>query len=229
METRTKVIITGVLLFIIGLPVLFYINLAIGFGSSEGEYYRIANAKINFRSFAIDSNLTKQLKFIRGVDSSSEKALLINFELEYYSYKSAGNFGLYAARAPGQKGSKELIEQIDIYAINNKKNQTLDASSFFKLPDRLKLQGTKNNDNSYYEYGISDSVLNMVYVFEDLTDFKDRFNASKGSLFYWDIDQTPLVFFIKKEVLDTIEFNKLTRWYLQIKMSDGKIINCSDR
>lgn len=62
METRTKIIISGIILLVIGLPVLFFIQLARGFSSSAGEYYRIVGARI-----AVLSNgrvLEDHLKFI---------------------------------------------------------------------------------------------------------------------------------------------------------------------
>ncbi len=226
MERRTIIIILAILFFVVGIPLIFFIELVNGFGSSSGDYYKFQNADIQIATieFNSDSSVIQKITNINKIDTNNQNAFYIRFETEFYSNIQSSNSSLQAAHAPGQYGCQEKIDSLSLYVIDEKTNKKINFSDYIELPSNSRLITTESENKYCQMLKVNDSLYQEIYIFENLKDFQNKFNSSKGQLFDFMLYNTPLLFFFNKNFANNLDSS--FDLHLFIKMTNGQIINC---
>lgn len=152
MEKRTSIILGFILFFLIGLPILFYITLAMSFGSCSGEYYKITNIKSlllekeNFYTEYYEQSICN-FKSVKKIDTTKTVYIAIKFDVDYYTqnYSLHNPSSLNASIEPGFKGTKEKINDIKVELFDYLTEKTIDIKS---LIENLKTSEFRKNSSA---------------------------------------------------------------------------------
>ena len=231
MEKRTKIIIATVILFVVGLPLFIYIQIAQGFGSSSGDYFKISDLYITLISPTNkpDSANFKFFNKITNVDTTNQIALCLYLSTDYYSSKINYGSTLMAALEPGTKGSKEKIKTISTTILDLKTKKENEINLQMYTPTDIKTFNDNSENSLFKEFKtcIRDEGFEYAILFENFDDFKNKFNSYSADLSHFGIRETPVIFFLDKSSFKNIDSTyKLT---LKFLMTDNTTISASTK
>lgn len=220
MERRTLIIIAGILLFVIGIPLLFMLTFVTGNGNDK--YWKINNTGI----FIIqkDSTTTEYYHTIRqkeAIDTIKALRALIYFDTEFYAELKQTNSTLSAATEPGILGNPQKIKTLQILYSDFYKEEYKDISKLLSNDTTLDYNSLIQSDfQLFHEYhGTLGYHEKNALLFKDPNQFVTYFNADNKDLNWIGEENTFLSFNIDNKVFSTS--NSLFKIKILIEFSDN--------
>jgi hypothetical protein len=224
-ESRTKIIITTVVGLVIGLPLLFYIMLAMSFGSTAGDYFKISSVSIVLLEGedCNDSTGCVGLNPADTIDPQKHNAFFLWFDQDYYSQRLNYGSSLMAAIEPGLEGCKEKIQSLSLKLVDSKTKQETDISQFVFMPAQMHAEMYSSEHPTKKARVNFGKKEREILFFTDFNDFKNQFNYNSYDVHHCGLHQDPVLFYIKPEA-----FSKTNSSFLMVftvLMSDGKLVS----
>jgi len=211
---------------VVGLPLLFYFQLAMGFASSAGDYYKITDARLALISQRKlpDSLAYKLFEKVSKIDTARQIALYVFLSTDFYSSRSERGFELVAAREPGTKGCKEKILSISLEIIELRTEQSKDITAMAFMPDDM-VTFSESTAFKSSKIRIKGEYSKDVMLFASMEDFKNEFNFSSAALNHLGLGDAPLLFYLPKQCFDKMDGS--FKLLLKLNMSDGSLVLAS--